>query len=149
MSDDLTVRLRKLGVMYRENFPDEPRQEFDEAADELDRLTGEVKRLTLQLGGYAAGATDDMNQIVQMGMAHEEFQAKADALADDMEKVKQWAEAYPEDVFPEPDLKLADRVLKDAGISMTGMNGTFARHLMKGVGEIAKAALTAYQDTEK
>ena len=55
---------------------------YIEAADEIDRLTGEVKRLTLQLGGYAAGATDDMNQIVQMGMAHEEFQAKADALAD-------------------------------------------------------------------
>ena len=58
---------------------------YIEAADEIDRLTGEVKRLTLQLGGYAAGATDDMNQIVQMGMAHEEFQAKADALAKDVE----------------------------------------------------------------
>ena len=86
MTNDLAVRLRKRAMELSYDDADlSTARLVTEAVDEIDRLTGEVKRLTLQLGGYAAGATDDMNQIVQMGMAHEEFQAKADALAKDVE----------------------------------------------------------------
>lgn len=113
-----------------------------EAAAEITRLTSEVSRLDELSKFYMRQSEGRANENVK-------YQIRlhyADALAEAMQEIKQWAEAYPKDVFPAPNLKLADRILKDAGISMTGMNGTFARHLMKGVGKIADAALTAFKE---
>jgi len=69
---------------------------------------------------------------------------KIDQYHDALWKVKQWVEAYPEDVFipiSSEDMKRANEVLKDAGINMSAMHGQWARHIVDGIGKIVNSAL--------
>lgn len=67
--------------------------------------------------------------------------ARADRLEAALTEIQQWADAYPETIFREVDLKRAASVLGRAGISMDGLHGSWARHIMKGVGDICRTAL--------
>lgn len=58
-----------------------------------------------------------------------------------LEKILDWANAYPADVFPDQDLKKADAVLRAAGISMSAMHGNWGRHITDGIKSIAEGAL--------
>lgn len=64
-----------------------------------------------------------------------------EALRDALHQIKQWADAYPVEVFNEPDFAKANTALKAAGISMDAMHGTWARHLLGSVSKIATEAL--------
>lgn len=75
-------------------------QDALEAADEIENLRSDIARhieiaskqadeiegLRLKLSGYAAGATDDMNQIVQMGMELERHRWQDIKIYDAMKK---------------------------------------------------------------
>ena len=54
-----------------------------------------------------------------------------------------WAKAYPVAVFPEPDLKRAAEVLKNAGLSLDAVSASCMRHVLTGVAEIADRALAS------
>jgi hypothetical protein len=58
-------------------------------------------------------------------------------------EIHTWAESYPDTVFTEPDFERMQRVLEAAGMptAMDAAHGTWARHLMKNVGRIAREAL--------
>jgi hypothetical protein len=59
-------------------------------------------------------------------------------------KIKQWAEAYPVSVFlpvSDDDLKHAGELLALNGISLTGIHGAWARHILNGISEIVDQAL--------
>lgn len=59
-------------------------------------------------------------------------------------RVAQWADAYPLDVFPEPDsayLKKAHEVLTANGMTLDAISARAMRHVITGVGKIAKDAL--------
>lgn len=58
-----------------------------------------------------------------------------------LERIVQWAEAYPLDVFPEPDLKRVREVLTAAGLSLDQVSASNMRHVITRVAEIARAAL--------
>ena len=58
-----------------------------------------------------------------------------------LERIVQWADAYPLDIFPEPDLKRAHAVLTAAGMSLDSISASCMRHVIEGVGKIAKEAL--------
>lgn len=60
-----------------------------------------------------------------------------DALA----AIMQWCDAYPATVFPEPDLDAARKALETAGVSMDGLHGSWARHLLDGIRRYAKCGL--------
>ncbi len=62
-------------------------------------------------------------------------------LEDALNEILHWANAYPATVFPEPDLEKAREALAASGITMDALHGTWARDLLKGVGEIATEAL--------
>jgi hypothetical protein len=62
--------------------------------------------------------------------------------AEALQRIVQWADAYPLDVFPEPDFKKIHEALKAAGLSLDQVSASNMRHVVKGVGEIARAALT-------
>lgn len=55
------------------------------------------------------------------------------------EKIKQWCEAYPLDIFPEPDLKKAAKVLKENGITLDAISASNMRHVLSGVKAIIGA----------
>ncbi len=51
------------------------------------------------------------------------------------EWVEQWARAYPEDVFPKPDMKRAYEVLKAEGLSLDCISAANMRHVITRVAE--------------
>lgn len=56
-------------------------------------------------------------------------------------RIVQWADAYPLTVFPEPDFKKAEEVLKAAGLSLTAISASNMRHVVEGVRKIASEGL--------
>lgn len=82
--------------------------------------------------------------------AREHLQSKVDrlraeneALREALGQIVQWADAYPREVFEEPDLKAVKTLLTDAGmrVQMDRMHAAWARHLTEGFGRIARQAL--------
>jgi hypothetical protein len=67
-----------------------------------------------------------------------------EAMYDALREIKQWTDAYDHKVFKpmsSDELLIADKVLQAAGISMSALHASWARHLLKGIGEIASKAL--------
>lgn len=71
--------------------------------------------------------------------ASDEWQA-IDGLTDRLDRIRNWCDAYPIEVFPDQDLEKANSVLAEAGISMSAMHGQWARHIMDGIAAIAGKA---------
>lgn len=66
---------------------------------------------------------------------------REEILREALGKILDWANAYPDDVFPDQDLKKADAVLQAAGISMSAMYGEWGRHISRGIKSIAERAI--------
>lgn len=71
----------------------------------------------------------------------ERLERTNERMSDSMHKIKNWTEAYPLQVFPEPDMKRAAEVLKDAGLTLDAISASSMRHVLNGVREIAGAEL--------
>ena len=65
------------------------------------------------------------------------------ALETALQGIATWSDAYPLDVFLEPDFKKAHEVLKAAGMTLDAISASSIRHVVEGVGKIAKSALAA------
>lgn len=65
----------------------------------------------------------------------------SDILVEAMERIEQWAQAYPLAVFPEPNWERAAELLKAGGITLDAVSAARMRHVVEGVGEIAREAL--------
>jgi hypothetical protein len=50
-------------------------------------------------------------------------------------RIRDWCGAYPLDVFPEPDFKLARKGLKSVGITMDQVSASNMRHVLNGITE--------------
>lgn len=72
---------------------------------------------------------------------------RIEALEEALERIVQWSEAYPLDIFPEPDWKRAAELLDAGGITLDAISVSCMRHVVEGVGKIARAALD--KDTGK
>lgn len=64
-------------------------------------------------------------------------------LREALQRIADWANAYPLDQFPDQDLKKADKALAFVGVNMSAMHGQWARHIVTGIGGIAATALEA------
>jgi len=76
------------------------------------------------------------------------LQSEYDALRAENEKLREaigllqnWANAYPLEMFPEPDMKLARKLLTDGGVSYDALNAYSMRHVINGVGRIIENVL--------
>ena len=58
-----------------------------------------------------------------------------------LEQIVQWSEAYPLNAFPEPDFAKARELLAAGGITIDAVSASMARHVIRGVGDIARRAL--------
>jgi hypothetical protein len=58
-----------------------------------------------------------------------------------LERIEQWSRAYPLDIFPKPDLKKAAELLHAGGITLDAVSACAMRHVVEGVGKIAREAL--------
>ncbi len=70
-----------------------------------------------------------------------EIERKDDALR----QIKNWSEAYPLSVFPEPDFKRAAAALKDAGMTLDAISASNMRHVLNGIKDIVDAGLTSQE----
>jgi hypothetical protein len=70
-------------------------------------------------------------------------QAQIEALSDALEELKQWADAYPTKVFPEPDLARAAAILSQGGMSLDVIAASNMRHVLTRVAQITRSALAA------
>lgn len=57
-------------------------------------------------------------------------------LEDKLQKIKNWCEAYPLDIFPEPDFKKAAKVLKENGMTLDAISASNMRHVLNGIKKI-------------
>lgn len=60
-------------------------------------------------------------------------------IQDKLAKIVQWIEAYPLEVFPEPDLKKAAKVLKENGMTLDAISASNMRHVLNGIKAIIEA----------
>jgi len=64
-----------------------------------------------------------------------------DKMHDALQRIVQWSEAYPLKIFPEPDMMLARQALAVAGITLDQVSASCMRHVVEGVGRIAREGL--------
>lgn len=70
----------------------------------------------------------------------DEFFKEGDAnIRDKLAKILQWVEAYPLEIFPEPDLKKAAKVLNENGMTLDAISASNIRHVLKGIKTIIEA----------
>ena len=67
---------------------------------------------------------------------------------DVFERIVNWSKAYPIDVFPEPDLKKAHKILKANGMTLDAISASAMRHVVTEVGKMAKDALLTAEEQE-
>lgn len=59
-----------------------------------------------------------------------ERDAEIERLKDDFERLREWADAYPVEVFKEPDFKRVNQVLDAAGLSLTAVSASNFRYVL-------------------
>lgn len=65
--------------------------------------------------------------------------AQCERMQEALERIVSWSEAYPLDIF-QPDLKKARELLEAGGISLDAVSAHCMRHVIDGVGKIAREA---------
>ena len=71
------------------------------------------------------------------------MQERIDDLEDALQRIINWSEAYPLNVFPKPDLKKARDLLEAGGITLDAVASHCMRHVITGAAKIAREALDA------
>jgi len=74
----------------------------------------------------------------------EDLEDRLDVLTEALERIANWADAYPTAVFPVPGddyMQRAHEVLKANGMTVDRISADAMRHALHGVGRIARAAL--------
>ena len=67
--------------------------------------------------------------------------AERDRYREALERIDEWSKAYPLSVFPEPDFAKAHELLKAGGMGLDAISASNMRHVVEGVGKIARTAL--------
>ena len=66
---------------------------------------------------------------------------EVERLREALDKINDWSKAYPLDLFPEPDFKQVRDLLAAGGIPIDVVSASNMRHVVEGVGKIAREAL--------
>ena len=66
---------------------------------------------------------------------------REERLEEALQRIAQWSDAYPPDIFLPPDLEKCRALLEAGGQTLDGVSGAAMRHVVTGVGKIAKDAL--------
>lgn len=75
------------------------------------------------------------------------LEEQCERMQEALERIASWSEAYPLDIFPEPDLKLARELLAAGGERLDAVGAHCMRHVIDGVGKIAREAIRDLGDT--
>lgn len=89
---------------------------------------------------------ENNRQILAATAGDDNRSDRIDQLETALQRIEQWSQAYPLSVFPEPDLKKARVLLEAGGITLDAISAHCMRHVVTGVGEIAREALKTSSD---
>lgn len=73
------------------------------------------------------------------------LEAKIERMETALHQIDSWSRAYPLKAFPEPDMAKAAKLLKAGGMTLDAISASNMRHVVGGVGKIARRALAAEQ----
>jgi hypothetical protein len=59
-----------------------------------------------------------------------------ESLCEKLRRIREWCDAYPLDIFPEPNLKRAAMVLQDHGMTLDSISASNMRHVLDGVRKV-------------
>ena len=79
------------------------------------------------------------------------MQDRIDDLEEALQRIIQWSEAYPTDIFHEPsaeECRRAHELLTANGMTLDAFSASMARHCLKVAGGIARDALGKKENTE-
>lgn len=65
-----------------------------------------------------------------------QIESELETLQEKLHKIKTWIDAYPLEVFPEPDFKKAHEVLRQHDISLDAISASNMRHVLNGIKDI-------------
>jgi uncharacterized small protein (DUF1192 family) len=155
---DITERLRWDKRYTRGHVP----VTVEDAAKEIERLQAEVVKWQAEAGKFTPGIEaaeallDEAKAEIERLMAENAkwsddyeimmrrcdlAEVERDRLHEAIWQIHQWSRAYPLHVFPEPDLKKAAELLNAGGITLDAISAHCMRHVVEGVGNIAREAL--------
>lgn len=117
---------------------------YDDLRDQIDSLRAQVNDLQGQLAvieyneieGENVGLSECVRQLQEQNDA---LRAKLDEAKEALDKVNDWARAYPLDIFPEPDWHKAKELLGSNLLSCVSASNM--RHVINGVKNIVEGAL--------
>jgi len=69
----------------------------------------------------------------------DEFRRDAEDKDEVLQRIKQWCEAYPIDIFPEPDFKKAHEVLTANGMTLDAISASSMRHVVTQISKMIAA----------
>jgi hypothetical protein len=108
----------------------------------IDRLTKRTdsnsERLVLEAVSHLQAFSQ---QDTHLRTAIEKQQAEIERLEVALREIERWSRAYPLNVFPEPDMAKAHELLKAGGMTLDAVSASNMRHVVEGVGKIARVAL--------
>ena len=108
------------------------------ALELLYQANEQIKKLEEEKNELADAIETMNNKCVKIRRHLEKRIAELEAA---LQRIDNWAKAYPIKAFPEPDLKKAAKVLKDAGLTIDAISASNMRHVLDGVKDITKQAL--------
>lgn len=86
------------------------------------------------------GDPNHATEYVRADLADAQAQ-EIERLTEALGRIVEWSEAYPLDVFQEPDFEKVRSVLEASGMTLDAVSASNMRHVLKGAGAIARAAL--------
>ena len=143
---DIVMRLRSDVARYTTGPLIESQNLKMQAADEIERLR--VWNAEMVAKATSGGTLDGYRELGQKCAG---LEAKNERLREALHQIKQWADAYPPNIFrpmKKEDWDKAHNLLTGSGVSLDRISGDNMRHVAKGVGEIATKALAARKDHE-
>ena len=71
----------------------------------------------------------------------EELEKDNDRMEIALRKIENWCKSYPLEVFPEPDLKKAAKILRENGMTLDSIGASSMRHVLKGITKLVQEGL--------
>jgi len=119
---------------------------------DAEALEAEVAISQSNAGAWEATAQHEYARALRAEAQLAKMREQRDDAAQALHEIKRWAEAYPVDVFvpltPEQ-IKAAVEAIATTGVTSDALHASWARHIARGIGDIARRGLAALADAEE
>jgi hypothetical protein len=110
-----------------------------------EELEERVKELRAKIKGYTDGThalvgIKEYAEAQALAIEQAERIKELEEMEDCHQKILNWIDAYPLEIFPEPDFEAVRFALASKGITVDSVSASNMRHVLKGIKEIIDSA---------